>query len=331
MRFLPKLSDFTKNTYASLKARIGSFFSRWHALPPNDTQYTFSPREYPGSRMRRYRVHVPPNTNGKNALPLVMVLHGCRQDNEDIESISAFNAVADKFGFIVAYPFVTSYRGLRTVNCWGWWFDREIHRGAGEVEDLWQIIEEVGTNHKIDQKRIHVTGLSSGAAMTVAMLVAHADRIASGAAVAGLAYSERPEAVRHLFNRRPRNKPLSAIVAAMHKELGPDPRAVPIKIVHSQNDETVDIQSAKSLRDSWAQCYGIDTGKSRLVKKGVTGKADWEEVKYLNGSNNSVIETLFLKGPGHGWYGGNPGYYSFPEAPDISSSIWKFFVKHPLH
>ncbi|NNE64402.1 MAG: PHB depolymerase family esterase, partial [Gammaproteobacteria bacterium] len=299
MRLFQSLSRFTKDIYSGLKTRIGSFFSRWRALPPNDIQYTFRSREYPGSRMRRYRVHIPPNTNGRSALPLVMVLHGCRQDNEDIERISAFNEVADEFGFIVAYPYVTSYRGMRIINCWGWWFDREIHRGAGEVEDLWQIIEEIGTHHKINQQRIHVAGLSSGAAMTVAMLVAHADRIASGAAVAGLAYAERPEAVRHVFNRRPRNKPVSEIVSAMHKELGSDARTVPIRIVHSQNDETVDIQSAINLRDSWAQCFGIDTSTSIAAAQGRTGKADWEEIKYLNGSRkNSVIETFFLSGPG---------------------------------
>jgi poly(hydroxyalkanoate) depolymerase family esterase len=331
MRFFQKLSGFTKNIYSGLKTRIGSFFRRWRALPQNDTAYTFRSRDYRGSRMRRYRVHVPPNSSSRATLPLVMVLHGCRQDNEDIERISAFNDVADKFGFIVAYPFVTSYRGMRTINCWGWWFDREIHRGAGEVEDLWQIIEEISTNHKVDQQRIHVTGLSSGAAMTVAMLVAHADRIASGAAVAGLAYAERPEAVRHLFNRRPRNRPTSEIVAAMQRELGNNPRVVPIKIVHSLNDETVDMQSAKNLRDSWTQCFGIDIGASTRSTQGRTGRADWEEVKYFNGSRKSVIETLFLTGPGHGWYGGNPGDYSYPEAPDISKLIWKFFEKHPLN
>ena len=316
---------------AGLKTRFGSFFRRWRSLPQNDIAYTFQPRDYRGSRMRRYRVHVPLNYRGRSALPLVMVLHGCRQDNDDIERITAFNDVADKFGFIVAYPFVTSYRGMRTINCWGWWFEREIHRGAGEVEDLWQIIEEISTNHKIDQKRIHVTGLSSGAAMTVAMLVAHADKIASGAPVAGVAYSERAEAVRHLFNRRPRNKPVGAIVAAMRKELGSNSRVVPVKIVHSHNDETVDIESARNLRDSWAQCFEIDIDSTTLLKLGRTGKADWEEIKYLNGSRKSVIETLFLTGPGHGWYGGNPGNFSYTEAPDISTSIWKFFEKHPLN
>ena len=280
--------------------------------------------------MRRYRVHVPPKSESRGPLPLVMVLHGCKQDNEDIEQISGFNDVADESGFIVAYPFVTSYRGMRIINCWGWWFEREIHRGAGEVEDLWQIIKEIGINHNIDQKRIHVTGLSSGAAMTVAMLIAHADRIASGAAVAGLAYSERPEAVRHLFNRRPRNRPLNSIVAAMQKELGNNQRTVPLKIVHSHNDQTVDIQSAHNLRDSWARCFDIHLKIGKQTEQGRTASTDWELTRYRNGSDNSALQTLFLNGPGHGWYGGRPGDFSFTEAPDISRLIWQFFETHRL-
>ena len=330
MSFFDSLPGFTRNIYLGFKNRIGSFFKRRRKLPADDIQYTFRSRGYRGSRMRRYRIHVPPNADQQSPLPLVMVLHGCRQENEDIEHISNFNEVADENGFIVAYPFVTSYRGFRIINCWGWWFEREIHRGAGEVEDLWQIIEEIGSHHKIDKQRIHVTGLSSGAAMTVAMLVAHADRIASGAAVAGLAYSERPEAVRHLFNRRPRNRPIDAIVAAMQSELGDNPRSVPLSIIHSQDDQTVDIQSARNLRDSWAQCFDIDLNSSAQVEQGRTGNTDWELSRYLNGGNQSIIETLFLNGPGHGWYGGKPGDFSYPEAPDISRSIWSFFESRRL-
>ena len=280
--------------------------------------------------MRRYLVHVPPGSAGKGPLPLVVVLHGCRQDNRDIEQISHFNDIADQQNSLVVYPFVTSYRGMRIVNCWGWWFDREIHRGAGEVEDLWQIIEEVKTSHAVDEARIHVTGLSSGAGMAVALLLAHGDKIASGASVAGIAYSERPEAVRHAFNRRPKNKPVYSIVSAMRQELGSNPRKIPLQIIHSENDETVDIQSAKNLRDSWAQCFAIDTRRDYDIDEGKTGNAEWQHIQYKYGDIQSVIETFFLKGPGHGWYGGNSGDFSYPEAPDVSQTIWEFFRAHPL-
>ena len=341
---LPGLLVKTRAAFQSLRQRIltkslfrGGFQAwliarreRGRDTPSNDKNHTFQARTYPGSRTRRYRVHVPRSNMGRRPRPLVVVLHGCRQDNNDIESISGFNQLADRYGFIVAYPFVTSYRGIRFVNCWGWWFDREIHAGAGEVEDLWQIVEEIKLHYPVDPRRIHVTGLSSGAGMIVAMMVAHADKIASGAAIAGLPYSERTDAVRHTYNRVPRNRPVATIVSAMRSEMGKALHPVPLQIVHSKNDQTVDIQSAKNLRDSWGWCFGIDTRHPYKVSNGRVGSTDWEHSRYRDDNGKSVIETLFLEGPGHGWYGGNPGEFSYPDAPDIKVNIWKFFVSNPL-
>ena len=313
-----------------LRQAFGGLFAGFRRAPAGDHGHQFRARSYPGSRDRRYVVHEPPKRDAGRALPLVMVLHGCRQDNRDIEAITGFNELADRRGFIVVYPFVTSYRGLRNRNCWGWWFEREIHAGAGEVEDLWQIIEDVKRDYPIDENRIHVTGLSSGAGMAVAMMVAHAGRIASGAAVAGLPYAERATAVRHALNDDPRNRPVVSIVKAMQAEMGENARLVPIHIVHSAQDQTVELKSAEVLRDSWGHCFGINTRLPSSVTSGRDGATDWEHSRYLNESGESVIETLFLEGPGHGWYGGNPGEFSYPDAPDIKQGIWEFFRANPM-
>ncbi len=297
---------------------------------PNDTTHTFYPRRYPGSRTRLYLVHEPPGRVGDGPRPLVVVLHGCRQDNHDIEQISNFNALADRHGFLAVYPFVTSYRGMRNRNCWGWWFDREIHAGAGEVEDLWQIVEEVCDAYRVDHNRIHVTGLSSGAGMAVAMMVAHGDKIASGAAVAGVPYGEKAEAVVHAMNPEPRNRPVIAIATEMRREMGEGGRTVPIKIVHSHDDDKVPIKSAEVLRDSWGYHFGVDLRDPEQTRSGETAGTRWEHLQYRNGGSRSAIETLFLEGPGHGWYGGSPGQFSFPDAPDVSAAIWKFFDGHPM-
>jgi poly(hydroxyalkanoate) depolymerase family esterase len=334
IRALPKWRGFdllsALRLRGGLQAALGAWRERRRRLLPDDEIHTFRARAYPGSRTRRYLVHVPRGKPNSRPRPLVVVLHGCRQDNRDIERISGFNALADRRGFLVAYPFVTSYRGLRNKNCWGWWFDREIHAGAGEVEDLWQIIEEIKQHYAVDSRRIHVAGLSSGAGMAVAMMVAHADKIASGAAVAGMPYAERADAVRHAFNDEPRYRPVVAVVSAMQAEMGDRARRVPIQIVHSKNDDKVDIRAAELLRDSWGHCFEIDTREAYKVSTGITAGTPWEHSRYRDGGGKSVIETLFLEGPGHGWYGGNPGNFSFPDAPDIKRSIWRFFVSHPL-
>ncbi|MDC1287409.1 PHB depolymerase family esterase [Gammaproteobacteria bacterium] len=313
-----------------LRARLASWWERLHGTPPDDVSHRFAARDYRGSRARHYVVHLPRGEDDRRPRPLVMVLHGCRQDNRDIEVISGFNELADRHGFLVVYPFVTSYRGLRNRNCWGWWIDEEIHAGAGEVEDLWQIIEDIKRLYPVDEQRIHVTGLSSGAGMAVAMMVAHADKIASGAAVAGVPYAERATAARHLLNKQPRNRPVVAIVKAMRAEMGDAERLVPLQIVHSENDDKVDINSARVLRDSWGHCFDVDTRHPAKVTSGREGATAWEHNGYTDDGGSTVIETLFLEGPGHGWYGGNPGQFSYPDGPDIKLDMWKFFNAHPL-
>ncbi|UCH40092.1 MAG: PHB depolymerase family esterase [Gammaproteobacteria bacterium] len=313
-----------------MQAALAAWRERNRKIPPNDVTHTFHARAYPGSRTRRYLLHVPGGKAATRPRPLVMVLHGCRQDNHDIEQISGFNQLADKHGFLVVYPFITSYRGLRNRNCWGWWFDREIHAGAGEVEDLWQIIEEVRQQYSVDSHRVHVTGLSSGAGMAVAMMVAHADKIASGAAVAGVPYAEKADAVRHELNPEPRNRPVIAIAYDMRAEMGEGSRTVPLQIVHSLDDDKVDIQSAIVLRDSWAHCFEVDIREADQVSSGQVNGTSWEQSTYFDDEGKALIETLFLQGPGHGWYGGNPGRFSFPDAPDIKQDMWKFFSSNPL-
>jgi len=328
---LSRLSKLLKSRFRGrLRAALIGWWESLQPAPAYDQAHRFEARDYPGSRSRHYVVHLPRGKVGKRPRPLVVVLHGCRQDNRDIEAITGFNELADRHGFLVAYPFVTSYRGMRNRNCWGWWFDREIHAGAGEVEDLWQIVEDIRRRYAVDETRIHVTGLSSGAGMAVAMMVAHAGKIASGAAVAGVPYAEQATAARHALNQEPRNRPVVAIVKAMRAEMGEDARLVPLQIVHSRDDHKVDINSAQVLRDSWGHCFDVDTRHPARVTSGREGATSWEHSRYADASGATVIETLFLEGPGHGWYGGNPGEFSFPDGPDIKLGMWKFFEAHPL-
>lgn len=330
-RIKPALVEFRSTLQGALQA-LRTRLLRWQraGVPANDFGHEFKARDYPGSRDRQYVVHVPAGRRSRRPRPLVMVLHGCRQTNRDIEQISGFNELADKHGFIVVYPFVTSYRGMRIRNCWGWWFEREIHGGAGEVEDLWHIIEETCANYPINPRRIHVAGLSSGAGMSVAMMVAHASRIAAGAAVAGVPYGEKAEAVRNAFNQNPRHRSVANLVDEMKQELSGINRIVPLQIIHSRNDRTVDFQSAINLRDSWGQCFDFSTQTPLFVNSGQVGNTRWHHGRYLDGRNKPVLETIFLEGPGHGWYGGQPGDFSYPEAPNVSEMIWGFFKSHPL-
>ena len=283
-------------------------------------------RSCPGSRARRYAVHLPRGYTGRRAVPLVMVLHGCRQTEDNIRAISDFDVVADRAGFIAVYPFVTNYLDIRIENCWGWWLANEIRPGGGEVEDLWQIVEEVKADFAVDPQRIHIAGLSSGGGMAVAAMVVHSARIASGAVVAGLPYAETCLAVAV----SQRYRAVDEVAAAMQGVMGHGRRPAPVFIAHSRDDEVVDIRAAENIRDSWATCFEIDTSAGKQERSGIERGTPWTHTKYPGGNGRTAIETLFLEGMGHGWYGGRPGEFSYPDAPDLSRCVWQFFRSHPL-
>src|SRR2546429_1098854 len=65
-------------------------------------------------------------------------------------------------------------------------------------------------DHDIDRRRIFVTGLAAGGAMTLAMLATYPDVFAAGAVIAGLPYggaAKPPGRLRGLFPTPPRSPP----------------------------------------------------------------------------------------------------------------------------
>lgn len=273
------------------------------------------------SRHRYYRVYLPKGYTSRRKYPLLMVLHGCRQDHEDIQSITGFDAIADRVKAIVVYPYVTTYSGVRTENCWGWWLTRERQRGQGEVADLRQIAEEVCSSYSVDNTRRHICGLSAGAAMSVASLAAYSDFWASGASVAGVPYGESANSVRVNPHVPVRRKSVSTLVRMLSRELvAPAPSLL---VVQSDADKMVGPRLGANLRDSWVTVSGCRQQPSEVCIDESRGFA-WQFEQYLARGALQVGHIL-LEGLEHGWPGGLPGQFCFPDAPNISELIWTFF------
>src|SRR5262245_29680981 len=259
-------------------------------------QKVFTAKSYAGSRDRHYQVFVPSTYTGQDAVPLVMILHGCRQTEANMINETRFKDLAERDNFIVVYPFITSYNGLRDTNCWGFFLDQHIHKGAGEVEDLQQIALEVEAEFKIDPNRRYVTGLSSGAGMSVALAVAKSAYFAAAGSVEGLPYSETASSVGFFCANPGSFKPVSAVAVAMQTEQTQpeDQRPVPIIAIHSRNDCVVNILGSLNIRDSWIRRYGLNPGAT--ATSDCTAKSvGCTQMKYGT-AQRSVVETVFYDG-----------------------------------
>ena len=273
------------------------------------------------SRQRRYRVYVPKGYDASKPSALLVVLHGCHQSHEDIQKITGFDALADKEQFLVVYPYVTSYLGYRARQCWGWWIKAHRTRGRGEVEDIARVVEQVRQDYSVDSSRLYVCGLSSGGAMAVNCLVAHPDKYAGGASVAGLAYGETPSAVKSSTYAMQRYHSLQRLCAVMRSNLaGEEPPN--LLIVHSDADEVVSENATNNLEQSWQRVAELD--EERASKWQINGELQgvpWSLHGYASEDQQRLLR-LNTSGFPHGWLGGPQGEHSSPNAPNVANLIW---------
>jgi poly(hydroxyalkanoate) depolymerase family esterase len=303
-------------------------------------QKAFAKKAYAGSEQRLYKVFVPSAYTGQSPVPMVMVLHGCNQTNNNMIEETRFEDLAERDNFIVVYPFITTYPAfpLRNTNCWGFFIDDHIHQGQGEVEDLHQIAVEVEAAFAIDPGRRYVTGLSSGAGMAVDLAVAFSEYFAAAGSVAGLPYSEKAASVGFTCANPGSFRPIPAVVTAMQAEQTrpQEQRPIPIMAIHSSNDCTVNIKGSQNIRDSWIRRYSIDPAAVATADCTAEGVACTQS-KY-GPPRRSIVETVFYNGDrggqtgsgSHYWVGDNTGQFAKPEGPSASELLWTFFKQHPF-
>jgi polyhydroxybutyrate depolymerase len=127
---------------------------------------------------RSYTVQLP----ATKPAPLVIVLHGNTQTGADMAARTSWPDMARREGFGVVFP-----NGLNRA-----WADlrpntkragRAPPEGTDDVGFIVALIEKFVSDGAADPRRIYVTGLSNGGAMTMTMICAHADLFAAAATV----------------------------------------------------------------------------------------------------------------------------------------------------
>lgn len=135
-----------------------------------DDRGTWRQYRYSGAAgSRGYRVYVPAGLRRTSQVPLLLALHGCRQNGLEFAASTRFNQLADKHRFVVATP----SRPACTIRNGAELF-RPAHqfRAHGEPGIMAGIVYRVmaqTTHWRIDPRRVYVAGLSAGGVMAVVL------------------------------------------------------------------------------------------------------------------------------------------------------------------
>ena len=107
--------------------------------------------------------------------PLVIALHGGQGNGEKLASQTGFNATAEKYGFMVAYP-----------NSLKYWNDGRdtTESSADDVGFIAGMIDHLVRTAQVNPRRVYATGISNGGMMTFRLACELNDRIAAFAPVA---------------------------------------------------------------------------------------------------------------------------------------------------
>ena len=107
-----------------------------------------------------YALYTPNNyRKTESELPLVLYLHGVGERGTDLQKLE-LNGIPELISKGKAFPFLTL-----APQCpeFGWWSRSEY------VEALASLTKEIISDHRVDKKRVYVTGLSMGGYGTLAV------------------------------------------------------------------------------------------------------------------------------------------------------------------
>lgn len=237
----------------------------------------------------------------QRAPALVVVLHGCGQTAAGYDLGAGWSTLAKRYGFALLMPEQQAANNANT--CFNWFNPGDVARGRGEAASIRQMIARMVAEHKIDARRIYITGLSAGGAMTSVMLATYPDVFAGGAVIAGLPFgiaSNVREALSGMMQSSPRPaRELGDLVRKASKHKGPWPK---MSVWHGSADRTVNPANADEIVKQWLDVHALPSTPMS------TGDVDgYPRDVWWNEDGETVVESYTITDMAHGTPLGSAG------------------------
>lgn len=294
----------------------------------------WSSRSYFSYMGRTYALFLPENTPTKN-LPLLVLLHGCRQNATRILEGTMLEKEAQKYKFAILAPEQPAL--LNPFHCWNWFLGYQQERNP--YNEMGQIVTTVKTlikNYDLNADNVTVAGLSAGGALASSLSACYPDVFRAAAIHSGFNYKSAENVLesQHVFTHKKQKSPEYLGRKMFHcSQHAPSHRLNRIIVIHGDVDEAVPSYHLDLISDSqavWRDYLDDGQNNDSVRERKITATRN-----YPNGYSTEMTDTVFpgfierkilVKGLRHAWGGGKSGMpYFDAEAPSSNEFILKFF------
>jgi poly(hydroxyalkanoate) depolymerase family esterase len=267
---------------------------------------------------RDYRLYLPSNLTAAPR-PLVVMLHGCTQTPEDFAVGTGMNALAERHGFLVAYP--EQSREANQTGCWNWFASEHQCRWTGEPAIIAAIVAAIADEQAVDRTRVFVAGMSAGGAMAAILAATHPDLFAGISIHSGLPFGaahDMPSALAAMRGEPTNSLTRPPLVRATKGQ----PRLI---VFHGDADVTVSPANSDAIVEAARATLGRSSDE--VVRGAAAGGRSFTRTITHDANGRAVLEHWVVHGGGHAWAGGHAaGSFTDPAGPDASAEIIRFFL-----
>jgi polyhydroxybutyrate depolymerase len=289
-------------TLLVLAACAGPAQARWFGRSDDSS---LPSKEYAiksGGLERTYRLYVPPSYSGKS-VPLLVALHPALSDGAGMEKLTRFDALADRYGFIVAYPDGVDRR-WNAGRCCG----RPMEENINDVGFIDDMVDQIEANYAIDTSRKYVAGFSNGAFLAHHIACVEPDAFTAYAVTGG----------------------------AITDANCPDAQPTPILLIHGTKDPRSPWNGGTT--EGVYRPPVVDLAR-RLARRNhcsdattVSYASGPATCKTFSGCGSNEVTYCALDGVGHQWAGARAVLPLFlgPSTDRFSTTdqMWSFFQRH---
>ena len=275
-----------------------------------------------------YRLYVPASPKTPDAaiaataqirMPLIVMLHGCKQNALDFAKGTAMNALADQHQLMVLYPEQLSK--ANSGRCWNW-FEPNHQTRSGEPGMIAALTRKIAASSygdvQIDTDRIYIAGLSAGGAMAAVTAGLYPELFAAMGVHSGLPAGAATNM-------------MAAFSAMRRGSEGQAASAMPTIVFHGSADRTVHPDNGDNVTEAALAALsasGLALRKSAQTVS-TTGERAAQRTTYRDASGKPYAEHWSVQAAPHAWSGGDAaGSYTDPDGPSASAAMLEFFLQH---